>query len=71
MAATNKNSLLYTSITRLLAYMKGNTTDVIDKQLFIDIRELFKEEYRAASRFYNSGNTNDLIKYSKNILNRK
>lgn len=69
MANSKNTSVLYTSLNRLLAYMKGNTVGVIDKELFIDIRKTFKKEYKSACLFYNASIVSELIKYPTEVLN--
>lgn len=68
MTNSTKVSLIYTTINRSLSFMKSHCNNIIDKELFIDIRNQFPKMYKLASQFYNSTNVNDMIKYSSKAL---
>lgn len=69
MASSKATSVLYTTLNRLLSYVKGNTIGVIDKDLFVSIRKSFKKEYKAACLFYNASKVSDLVNCATEILN--
>ena len=68
MTNSTKVSLIYTTINRSLSFMKSHCDNIIDKELFVNIRNQFPKMYKLASQFYNSTNVNDMIKYSSKAL---
>ena len=50
--------------------MKAPCDGIIDKQLFIKIRNQFPQEYKSACDFYNTYSTKDMIKISEDIINK-
>lgn len=72
MAKVNSEiSLIYTTINKIVTYLKVGVEGVINKELFIDIRDTFPLEYKNACLFYNTGNVNNLIKYAKNVIDNE
>ena len=68
---TNKEiSLVISTINKTISYMKSPIDDLINKKLFINLRNTFPLQYNYACRFYNANTTKDMINISCNILNR-
>ena len=64
-----KISVLYTVLQRLQSYIKSGADGIIDRDLFIDMRDTFSSEYIGASRFYNTNNIDTtMVKLMKHSL---
>ena len=66
----NEISLFNSTLNKTITYMKSQCEGIIDKELFIKIRETFPYEYKQASKFYNSSIVNDFIELTINTLNK-
>ena len=64
-----KISVVYTVLQRLQSYIKSGADGIIDRDLFIDMRDTFSSEYIGASRFYNTNNIDTtMVKLMKHSL---
>lgn len=64
-----KISVMYTVLQRLQSYIKSGADGIIDRDLFIDMRDTFSSEYIGASRFYNTNNIDTtMVKLMKHSL---
>jgi len=64
-----KISVVYTVLQRLQSYIKSGADGIINRDLFIDMRDTFSSEYIGASRFYNTNNIDTtMVKLMKHSL---
>lgn len=66
----NEISLFSSTLNKTITYMKSQCEGIIDKELFIKIREIFPYEYKQASKFYNSSIVKDFIELTINTVNK-
>ena len=66
----NEISLFSSTLNKIITYMKSQCEGIIDKELFIKIREIFPYEYKQASKFYNSSIVKDFIELTINTVNK-
>lgn len=66
----NEISLFSSTLNKIITYMKSQCEGIIDKELFINIRETFPYEYKQASKFYNTSVVKDFIELTINIVNK-
>lgn len=59
---------MYTVLRRLFSYIKGFSDGIIDKDMFMQLRQIFPKEYIGACKFYNSNTTSDIINSIQSIL---
>ena len=64
-----KIPVVYTVLQRLQSYIKSGADGIINRDLFIDMRDTFSSEYIGASRFYNTNNIDTtMVKLMKHSL---